>query len=234
MSGLWIYGLEFVFICAGDRGSAIARSVLNSYCNGTVQDAASHVLELERAVSAFKEDKRTCQLTMVEKEKKWKKAKSELTLQFSGEKGELQRSITEKELQLLAVGVERDAAAAELAHCRKMRLGVIRTEECDYQKHLELSKCEAERESYAAKLDAQKELLDRSPDENSQLGYCADSDTQQQTLVGRLEESLGKCRYVAQCYFSVHFFDEVCMAELQVGQLSIKEEYETVLSFNWK
>lgn len=183
---------------AGDKGSQISRSVLNSWCNDTVHDAARHVLELEANVSVLMKEKLACQQTMIEKEEEWMEAESQVKLQCLGEKRELQRSCMEKEMLLrVKLGGERDAVAADLAHCRAMRQVMISTEECSYQKQLVLSKCEAERDSYAAQLGLQKELVDRGADENSQLGSCTDSGTQQQNRMRWLEESLGNCRYAA-------------------------------------
>lgn len=183
-------------MCAGDKGSRISRSVLNSWCNDTVQDAARHVVELETDVSVLKRDKLSCQEAMVEKQEEWMQAESELRLQFLGGKRELQRLCLEKELLLrVKLGAERDAVAADLAHCRAMRDVMISAEECSYQKQVVLLKCEAERDSDAC---LQKGVVDQSPDENSQLGSCADSDTQQQARMRWLEESLGNCRYAAQ------------------------------------
>lgn len=172
--------------------------MLNAWCNDTVQDAATHVLELEADVFVLKKDKLTCLQAMAEKEEEWVEAESQLRLQFLGEKRELQRVGMEKELLLRAkLGAEREAVAADLAACRAIRQSMINTDECNYQKQVVLSKCEAERErdSYATKPGLQKELVDRSPNENSQLCSCADSVTQQQTRVRWLEERLGNCRY---------------------------------------
>lgn len=187
---------SFFIYHAGDKGSQISRSVLNAWCNDTVQDAAKHVLEFEADVVALKEDKLTCLQTIVEKEEEWMEEQSQLRLQFLGEKRELQRACVEKDLLLrVKLGAERETVAADLAACRAMQKSMISAEECNYQKHLVLSKCEADRDSYANKLGLQKEIVDRRPDENAQLGSCEDSVTQQQTRMRWLQESLGNCRY---------------------------------------
>ncbi|KAG0610391.1 hypothetical protein M758_7G062200 [Ceratodon purpureus] len=206
----------------GDKGSQVSRSVLNSWCNDTVQDAARHVLELEDNVSVLMKEKLTCQQTMIEKEKEWMEAESQLKLQLLREKRELQRLCMEKEMLLrVKLGGERDAVAADLAHCRAMGQVMISAEECSYQKQLVLSKCEAEWD--AGQLGLQKELVDRSPDENSQLGSCADSDTQQQNRMRWLEESLGNCRFErAQAQAVVDIGPEVEDLQLEQLRRSIK------------
>lgn len=161
---------NLVLMCAGDKWSQISRSVLNVWCNDTVQDAARHVLELEADMSVLKKEKLTCQQTMAKQEREWMEADSQLRLQFLGEKRELQRSCMEKELLLrVKLVAEREAVAADLAACRAMRQAMMSAEECNYQKQVVLSKCEVERDSYAAKLDLQKELVDRSSTTNSSI-----------------------------------------------------------------
>ena len=192
-------GLMLVLTCAGDRESQISRSVLNSWCNDTVQDAARHVVELEGDVSVLRKEMARLQQSMAEKEEERIEAESQLRVQFLGEKRQLQRSCMEKELVVqLKLGAERDAVAADLAQCRATRQAMISKEECNYEKHVVLSKCEAELDSYAVKLGLQKKLVDRSPDEVIQPCSCADSDSQQPSRVRRLEESLGNCRYAAR------------------------------------
>lgn len=212
-------------ICAGDKWSQISRSVLNAWCNETVQDAARHVLELQTDVSALKKDKLTCQQTLSEQEEEWMEADSRLRLQCVGEKREMQRSCMEQELLLrMKLGAEREAVAADLAACRAVWQAMISAEECNYQKQVVLSKCEAERDSYAAKLDLQKELVDRSPVKNSLRGSCADSGTEQQTRVRWLEESLGNCRY--DMILSAPIVNELSMAGLRFS----KQRNEAVVS----
>ena len=111
-------GLMSVLTCAGDRESQISRSVLISWCNDTVQDAARHVVELEGDVSVLRKEMARLQQSMAEKEEERIEAESQLRVQFLGEKRQLQRSCMEKELVVqLKLGAERDAVAADLTHC---------------------------------------------------------------------------------------------------------------------
>lgn len=208
----------------GDKGSQISRSVLNAWCNDTVQDAAKHALEFEADVIALKKDKLSCLQTMAEKEEQWMEDQSQLRLQFLVEKRELQRACIEKDLLLrIKLGAERETVAADLAACRAMQKSMISAEECNYQKQLVLSKCEADRDSYATKLGLQKELVDRRPDENIQLGSCEDSVTQQQTRMRWLQESLGNCRFErAQAQALIEAGPEVENLQLEQLKQSVK------------
>lgn len=191
---------DLVLICTGHKASQVSRSVLNSWCNDTIQDAARRVLELEADMSVLKREILSCQGALVEKEKEWRDADSQLRLQFLEEKLELRRSCVEKELSLrVKHSAERNAVAADLAHCQAMRQAMIGAEECTYQKQAVLALCEAERDFYAAKLGVQKEEpINQHSEEKIQVGSCEYSLTEHQTRVRSLEERLGNCRYAAQ------------------------------------
>uniref|UniRef100_A0A7I4B0Q3 Uncharacterized protein n=1 Tax=Physcomitrium patens TaxID=3218 RepID=A0A7I4B0Q3_PHYPA len=204
----------------GHKASQVSRSVLNSWCNDTIQDAARRVLELEADMSVLKREILSCQGALVEKEKEWRDADSQLRLQFLEEKLELRRSCVEKELSLrVKHSAERNAVAADLAHCQAMRQAMIGAEECTYQKQAVLALCEAERDFYAAKLGVQKEEpINQHSEEKIQVGSCEYSLTEHQTRVRSLEERLGNCRFErAQAHAVVETGPEV--DDAQVDQL---------------